>query len=763
MEIKKLQQRLFLLFLSLSVSCRCFRRGGSQQFRRTVERRKKMIFFGGRIGRIVAAFMRPCLSIALAAPTTPGSLSHFLALLYKEAIAGRRSTREQEARLFFFFSIFSPTIATFFLPATRLSAVQIRNCKRITLLLLLVRRRLLPLLRRQRMAVLAAPVVAAVLLLTWAAYGEAQYVLYKDATKPVEARVTDLLARMTLAEKIGQMTQIERQVASPQVLKDYFIGSLLSGGGSVPRKQATAAEWVSMVSDFQKGSLSTRLGIPMIYGIDAVHGHNNVYGATIFPHNRIGAATALEVRATGIQYAFAPCIAVCRDPRWGRCYESYSEDHRIVQAMTELIPGLQGDVPANFTSGMPYVAGKNNVAACAKHFVGDGGTQNGVNEDNTIIDRRGLMTIHMPAYLNALQKGVSTVMISYSSWNGIKMHANHDLVTRYLKDRLNFKGFTISDWEGIDRITTPAGSNYSYSVQAGVLAGIDMIMVPNNYQSFISILTSHVNNGIIPMSRIDDAVTRILRVKFTMGLFENPMPDSSMADQLGKKEHRDLAREAVRKSLVLLKNGKTSDKPMLPLSKKAPKILVAGSHADNLGYQCGGWTIEWQGDTGRITVGMTILDAVKAAVDPSTTVVFAENPDADFVKNGGFSYAIVVVGEHPYTETKGDSLNLTIPDPGPSTVATVCGAAQCATVLISGRPVVVQPFLGAMDALVAAWLPGTEGQGVTDVLFGDYGFTGKLPRTWFKSVDQLPMNYGDAHYDPLFPLGFGLTTQPRTY
>uniref|UniRef100_A0A0D9ZD66 Beta-glucosidase n=1 Tax=Oryza glumipatula TaxID=40148 RepID=A0A0D9ZD66_9ORYZ len=626
-----------------------------------------------------------------------------------------------------------------------------------------VRRRLLPLLRRQRMAVLAAPVVAAVLLLTWAAYGEAQYVLYKDATKPVEARVTDLLARMTLAEKIGQMTQIERQVASPQVLKDYFIGSLLSGGGSVPRKQATAAEWVSMVSDFQKGSLSTRLGIPMIYGIDAVHGHNNVYGATIFPHNRIGAATALEVRATGIQYAFAPCIAVCRDPRWGRCYESYSEDHRIVQAMTELIPGLQGDVPANFTSGMPYVAGKNNVAACAKHFVGDGGTQNGVNEDNTIIDRRGLMTIHMPAYLNALQKGVSTVMISYSSWNGIKMHANHDLVTRYLKDRLNFKGFTISDWEGIDRITTPAGSNYSYSVQAGVLAGIDMIMVPNNYQSFISILTSHVNNGIIPMSRIDDAVTRILRVKFTMGLFENPMPDSSMADQLGKKEHRDLAREAVRKSLVLLKNGKTSDKPMLPLSKKAPKILVAGSHADNLGYQCGGWTIEWQGDTGRITVGMTILDAVKAAVDPSTTVVFAENPDADFVKNGGFSYAIVVVGEHPYTETKGDSLNLTIPDPGPSTVATVCGAAQCATVLISGRPVVVQPFLGAMDALVAAWLPGTEGQGVTDVLFGDYGFTGKLPRTWFKSVDQLPMNYGDAHYDPLFPLGFGLTTQPRTY
>ncbi|GJN23310.1 hypothetical protein PR202_gb10947 [Eleusine coracana subsp. coracana] len=642
-----------------------------------------------------------------------------------------------------------------------------------------VRRRLVPLLRRHRMALLTAPAVAALLLLFWsAAYGAAagEYALYKDATKPVEARVTDLLGRMTLAEKIGQMTQIERLVATPQVLKDNFIGSLLSGGGSVPRKQASAAEWQDMINEFQKACLSTRLGIPMIYGIDAVHGHNNVYGATIFPHNvalgatrdpnlvkRIGAATALEVRATGIQYAFAPCIAVCRDPRWGRCYESYSEDHRIVQAMTELIPGLQGDVPQNFTSGMPYVAGKNKVAACAKHFVGDGGTQKGINENNTIIDRKGLMNIHMPAYYDSLRKGVSTVMISYSSWNGIKMHANQELITGFLKGRLNFKGFTISDWEGIDRITSPAGANYSYSVQASILAGIDMIMVPNNYQNFISILTSHVNNGIIPMSRIDDAVTRILRVKFTMGLFENPMPDPAMAGELGKQEHRDLAREAVRKSLVLLKNGKPGDAPLLPLPKKTAKILVAGSHADNLGYQCGGWTIEWQGDTGRITAGTTVLDAVKAAVDPSTTVVFAENPDAEFVKNGGFAYAIVVVGEHPYTETQGDSMNLTIPDPGPTTVQTVCGAVKCAAVLISGRPVVIQPFLGVTDAFVAAWLPGSEGQGVTDVLFGDYGFSGKLSRTWFKSVDQLPMNYGDAHYDPLFPLGYGLTTKGSMY
>ncbi|VAI36768.1 unnamed protein product [Triticum turgidum subsp. durum] len=403
---------------------------------------------------------------------------------------------------------------------------------------------------------------------------------------------------------------------------------------------------------------------------------------------------------------------------------------------------------------------RNKVAACAKHFVGDGGTVDGINENNTIINREGLMNIHMPAYKNAMDKGVSTVMISYSSWNGVKMHANQDLVTGYLKDTLKFKGFVISDWEGIDRITTPAGSDYSYSVKASILAGLDMIMVPNNYEQFISLLTGHVNSGVINMSRIDDAVTRILRVKFTMGLFENPYADPAMMEQLGKQEHRDLAREAARKSLVLLKNGKTpSDAPLLPLPKKAPKILVAGSHADNLGYQCGGWTIEWQGDTGRTTVGTTILEAVKAAVDPSTVVVFAENPDAEFVKGGGFSYAIVAVGEHPYTETKGDNLNLTIPEPGLSTVQAVCGAVRCATVLISGRPVVVQPLLAASDALVAAWLPGSEGQGVTDALFGDYGFTGKLPRTWFKSVDQLPMNVGDAHYDPLFPLGYGLTTK----
>ncbi|KAH9728507.1 glycosyl hydrolase family protein [Citrus sinensis] len=622
-------------------------------------------------------------------------------------------------------------------------------------------------------------------LLLLCCLAEAEYLKYKDPKQPLHVRVNDLVSRMTLEEKIGQMTQIERGVASAEVMKKYFIGNVLTGGGSAPARQASAEAWINMINDFQKGALSTRLGIPMIYGIDAVHGHNNVYNATIFPHNiglgatrdpdlvkRIGAATALEVRATGIPYTFAPCIAVCRDPRWGRCYESYSEDPKIVQAMTELIPGLQGDIPAGSPKGVPYVAGKTKVAACAKHFVGDGGTINGINENNTIIDRHGLLAIHMPAYYNSIIKGVSTVMVSYSSWNGIKMHANRELVTGFLKNTLQFRGFVITDWEGLDRITSPPHANYSYSVEVGIKAGIDMVMVPYNYIEFIDDLTFQVKNNIIPMSRIDDAVRRILRVKFVMGLFENPLADDSLVDQLGSQEHRELAREAVRKSLVLLKNGDSTEVPLLPLPKKTSKILplpkktskilVAGSHADNLGYQCGGWTIEWQGLSGNdLTRGTTILNAIKNTVDQQTEVVYQENPDANFVKSNNFSFAIVVVGEHPYAETNGDSMNLNIADPGPNTITNVCGAVECVVVVISGRPVVIQPYLSYIDALVAAWLPGTEGQGVADVLFGDYDFTGKLPRTWFKTVDQLPMNVGDPHYDPLFPFGFGLTTKSR--
>ncbi|CAI0384753.1 unnamed protein product [Linum tenue] len=558
------------------------------------------------------------------------------------------------------------------------------------------------------------------LVILWPALAAADYIKYRDPKQPTNARITDLMNRMTLQEKIGQMVQIERTVASPQVMKNYFIGSVLSGGGSSPGVNASAQEWIKMVNQFQRDALSTRLGIPMIYGIDSVHGHSTVYNATIFPHNiglgatrdpelvkRIGAATALEARATGIPYLFAPCVAVCRDPRWGRCYESYSEDPEVVSSMTEIVTGLQGDIPSTSPKGVPYVGGKTKVAACAKHYVGDGGTVNGINENNTILSRHGLLSIHMPGYSASIIKGVSTVMVSYSSWNGDKMHGNRDLITGFLKGTLRFRGFVITDWEGLDRMTSPRHANYSNSILRGINAGIDMIMVPMKYKEFIDDLNQLVTNHEIPMSRIDDAVR-------------------------------------------------------LPLPKKGSKILVAGAHADNLGYQCGGWTIQWQGQSGNnATVGTTIMDAIMNTVDKqSSQVVYQENPDTKYLQSEGFSYAIVVVGELPYAETEGNNMNLTIPEPGPTMIKNVCRAVKCVVVVVSGRPVVIEPYLKWIDGLVAAWLPGTEGQGVADVLFGNYGFSGKLSRTWFRSVDQLPMNVGDEHYDPLFPFGFGLTTEP---
>ncbi|CAA2969976.1 lysosomal beta glucosidase-like [Olea europaea subsp. europaea] len=566
----------------------------------------------------------------------------------------------------------------------------------------------------QKMAKDSAFLIGILVLCLWAAMADVMYMAYKDPKHPINHRIKDLMGRMTLEEKIGQMVQIDRTVASAEVMKKYYIGSVLSGGGSVPAMKASPEIWVDMVNEFQKGSLSTRLGIPMIYGIDAVHGHGNVYKATLFPHNvglgatmdpelvkKIGSATALEVRATGIPYVFAPCVAVCRDPRWGRCYESYSEDPKVVQAMTDIITGLQGDLPANFRKGVPYVAGKEKVAACAKHYVGDGGTTKGINENNTETSKHELLSIHMPGYYNSIIKGVTTVMISYSSWNGIKMHTNRDMITGFLKNTLRFRGFVISDWEGLDRITSPPHANYTYSIVAGVNAGIDMIMVPTKYKEFIDGLTSLVKNNFIPTSRIDDAVKRILRVKFTMGLFENPLADYSMTKYLGSQEHRELAREAVRKSLVLLKNGESADEPLLPLPKKASKILIAGSHANDIGNQCGGWTIQWQGQSGNHTSGTTILEGIKKTVDPKTKVVFNENPDASYVKSNKFSYAVVVVGEPPYSETFGGSLNLTLPDPAPTVITNACAYVKCVVVLITGRPIVIQPYVAQIDALVS--------------------------------------------------------------
>ncbi|XP_029130795.1 uncharacterized protein LOC109816285 isoform X2 [Cajanus cajan] len=578
--------------------------------------------------------------------------------------------------------------------------------------------------------------------------------VYMNLNEPIEARVKHLLSLMTLKEKIGQMTQIERSVATPSAIKHFSIGSVFSAphshNGSF--EKALSSDCADMVDGFQKLALGSRLGIPIIYGVDAVHGNNSVYGATIFPHNvalgatrdadlvqRIGAATSLELRASGIHFTFAPCMAVngqvCKDPRWGRCYESYSENTEIVRKMTSFVLGLQGHPPEGHLRGYPFVAGRNNIVACAKHFVGDGGTEKGVNEGNTILSYEDLERIHMAPYVDCIAKGVSTVMVSYSSWNGNKLHGHHFLLNEILKEKLGFKGFVISDWEGIDELCQPYGSDYRYCISTAINAGIDMVMVPFRYEIFIEELMSLVQSGEIPIARIDDAVERILRL------------------------HRDLAREAVRKSLVLLKNGKDPSKPFLPLDRNVKRILVAGTHANDIGYQCGGWTGTKYGSSGQITIGTTILDAVKEAVGKETEVIYEQCPSTDIIEHNKVSFAIVVVGEGPYAECGGDNSELVIPFNGAGIINLVADKIPTLVILISGRPLLLeQCLLEKIDALVAAWLPGTEGKGITDVIFGDHDFKGQLPMTWFKRVEQLDQpDDGVSSCDPLFPLGFGLT------
>ncbi|XP_058009005.1 uncharacterized protein LOC110640246 isoform X2 [Hevea brasiliensis] len=426
--------------------------------------------------------------------------------------------------------------------------------------------------------------------------------------------------------------------------------------------------------------------------------------------------------------------------------------------MTSIIAGLQGQPPEGHPNGYPFVAGRNNIIACAKHFVGDGGTYRGINEGNTILSYEDLERIHMVPFLDCISQGISTIMASYSSWNGHQLHAHHFLLTEVLKDKLGFQGVVLSDWEALNRLSNPRGSNYRYCISAAVNAGIDMVMVGLKHEQFVDDLMLLVESGEITMARIDDAVERILRVKFVAGLFEYPFADRSLLDLVGCKLHRELACEAVRKSLVLLKNGKDPKKPFLPLHKNAKKILVTGTHADDLGYQCGGWTITWYGGSGNITIGTTILDAIKNAVGGETEVIHEKYPSPDTLAGQDFSYAIVAVGEDPYAEFTGDNSELLIPFNGADVISSVADRIPTLVILISGRPLVLEAWLlEKIDAFVAAWLPGTEGAGIVDVIFGDYEFKGKLPVTWFKKVEQLPMNSGDNSYDPLFPFGFGLT------
>ncbi|XP_050243848.1 uncharacterized protein LOC126692322 isoform X9 [Quercus robur] len=424
--------------------------------------------------------------------------------------------------------------------------------------------------------------------------------------------------------------------------------------------------------------------------------------------------------------------------------------------MTSAVVGYQGIPPKGHPNGYPYVASRTNVIACAKHFVGDGGTELGLMEGNTVSSFEDLR-IHMKPYLHCLAQGVSTIMPSYTSWNGTRMHGHRFLLTDILKEKLGFKGFLLSGWEGIDTICEPYRADYRHCVLTSINAGVDMNMEPLRYEEYFETLISLVESGEIPMSRIDDAVKRILKVKFIAGLFEHPFAHRSLLDMVGCKVHRELAREAVRKSLILLKNGKDLEKPFLPLNKNARRILVIGRHADDLGYQCGGWTITKYGTSGRITIGTTILEGIKEAVGEHSEVIFEQNPSSATFEGLEFSYAIVVVGEPAYAEGRGYNVELKIPFDGANVINMVAERVPTLVVLISGRPLVLEPeLLEKMDALVAAWLPGSQGEGIADVVFGDYEFQGKLPVTWFKRVDQLPMNYGDEHYDPLFPLGFGL-------
>ncbi|MFI0897943.1 glycoside hydrolase family 3 N-terminal domain-containing protein [Streptomyces sp. NPDC020983] len=623
-----------------------------------------------------------------------------------------------------------------------------------------------------RRAALAFGAVLAMLSLTTAAVhasgatapagaAQASGLPYQDPSLPVAQRVDDLLGRMTLDEKVGQMTQVDRTAlaSAPGDLATYRIGSVLSGGGSAPSPN-NATSWADMYDSFQRTALSTPLGIPMIYGIDAVHGDNNVYGATIFPHNiglgatrdadlvqQIGHATAEEVSGTGIDWDFAPCLCVARNDRWGRTYESFGETPDLPSQMTSEITGLQGET----------LGGPASVLATAKHYIGDGGTDGGVNEGNATLTETQLRAIHLPPFKAAVDRGVGSVMVSYSSWNGVKDHANHYLLTDLLKGELGFSGFVVSDWAGVDKIDGQQGFTAA-EVATAVNAGIDMVMVPTDYKAFVGDLKSDVSSGAVSMDRINDANRRILTKKFQLGLFEHPLTDRSYTSTVGSADHRALARKAVRESQVLLKN----DGGVLPLAKSA-KVFVAGKSADDIGNQSGGWTISWQGASGATTQGTTILQGIRSAVNNTSQVTWSKTGDGI---SSAYDVAVAVIGETPYAEGQGDRTgSMGLDQTDLSVLAKLkASGVPVVTVLVSGRPLDIAAQLPDWKALVAAWLPGTEGNGVSDVLFGDYAPTGKLPMSWMQSASQEPINDGDGK-TPLFPYGYGLTygtTTPPT-
>ena len=572
----------------------------------------------------------------------------------------------------------------------------------------------------------------------------------------ISKKVSELIDSMTLDEKVGQMTQIDQRFLDTITdLSTYSIGSLLSGGGSHPKVNEPQA-WLDMYNKYQEETLKNRLGIPLIYGIDAVHGHNNVYGATIFPQNiglgatnnpelvyKISEATSLEVAATGIDWTFSPCLSSPEDYRWGRTYEGFSSDPALVEKLGKA--AVEGYQNALTNSG-------KKVVACAKHFIGDGNTEFGtgmnglVDRGNTVLTTDELKEKLLPKYQAAIDANVQTIMASYNSWNGVKCHGSKELLTDILKVEMGFEGFVISDWQGIDEIP----GNYKSDIITSINAGVDMVMVSGQgqpYKKFMRLLKENVEEGSISMERIDDAVSRILKVKLRNGLFSNPIVQNDNLQVIGSDDHRNIARQAVRESVVVLKNEN-----LIPISKESKSIVVAGRGADNLGMQCGGWTINWQGGQGDITIGTTILDGIKESVSTETKVIHSK--DGTDLGNVSGDLAIVVIGEDPYTEFFGDKDNLDLLEEDIQTINNLKDKGyKVLVLLISGRPMNIADHLDNWDGFAAIWLPGTEANGVSDILFGDFQSTGKLSYPW-------PLNAEDGANAPendlLYNIGFGL-------
>jgi beta-glucosidase len=605
--------------------------------------------------------------------------------------------------------------------------------------------------------------------------------LYQDVAQPVEARVSDLLARMTIEEKIGQMIQPAFSSITPAEVANVSIGSVLAGGDG--NGDDSPESWLALVQSYEEAAQQSRLGIPLIFGWDAIHGSGHLKGGTLFPQDigmgatrnpelvqQVARVTADEMAAVGVQWDFAPVVAVAQDTRWGRTYESFAENTELVTQLGEAyVRGLQS-VDGTKNLGDPLA-----VLATPKHYLGDGGTTWGSSTQNifdhpfmldqgdTRVDEATLRKLYLPPYQAVVEAGAMSVMPSFSSWNGTKMHGNQYLLTDVLKKELGFDGFLISDWEAISQLS---GNSYDQVVKA-VNAGVDMYM-GTEWQNFYSQLQQAVKSGDVPMARVDDAVNRILRAKFMLGLFEHPYADREAFKRIGSPEHRALAREAVRQSLVLLKN----EDQTLPIAKDTPLIFVAGQAAEDIGLQSGGWTITWQGKEGKIMPGTTILQGIEELAGPQTQMVYDRFAQFDEVKGTQGSAAkadvgIVVVAEKPYAEGVGDEA-----DPKLSQKDVVLieqmrqRAAKVVVVMLTGRPIEITEQLPLADAWVAAWLPGTEGNGVADVLFGDYEFRGKLPFTWQRWNSQLPFDFANLPTSgcdaPLFPYGYGLTTKDKS-